>query len=256
MTETEYSFERGVRFGKACVAALGYEASAQSIGTYSERALHKVLKFYIEPDESFHEVKYLGNIADVKNADGITEIQTRAFSRLKGKLSVFLPECHVTVVYPIAIKKYIRYVDAATGELGARRLSPKRCTVFDAAYELYNIREFFDSPNLSLKLIYLETEEIKRKGERVRVGGRYRDKVNIERIPRAIIDEIDIKEKKDFSVFIPEGLPRQFTASELGRAVGKNFKYGYSVLSLLLQAGLAEGPIIDGRKKLYRLIEN
>ena len=253
MTEDKYITERGVRFMRACVAALGYEANAQSIGTYSERALHKVLKFYIEPDESFHEIRYRGNIADVKNREGITEIQTRAFSHLKKKLSVFLEDSPVTVVYPLAAKKYIRRLDAKTGELSERRLSPIRCTVFDAAYELYNIREFFFRANFSVKLIFLETEEIKMQGERVKVGRRYREKVNVERIPRNILSEEELKTREDFRIFIPEGLPSQFTVSELERAIGSRFKHGFSVLSLLLCADLVEGPVADGRKKLYRL---
>ena len=254
MISKEYEEECDVRFMRACVAALGYEIDQDSIGTYSERALHKVLKYYLEPRPEYHEIKLNGFIADIKNPDGIIEIQTRAFSRLKEKLASFLPQERVTVVYPVIAKKYLRYLDANTGELSERRSSTKRMTVFDTAYELYNIREFLSYENLSLKLIFLEAEQIKRVGERVKVGKRYRDGVSIEKIPRKVLYEIDIRTRSDYSVFIPEGLSESFTATELGQRVGKRFKYGYSIISILEAVGLIEGPFPEGRKKLYKLL--
>lgn len=78
----------------------GQPAERPQIGTRGERALHAALKRRIEPDESLHEIPCMGFVADICNASGIVEIQTRAFDRLRGKLARYLPEMPVTLVYP------------------------------------------------------------------------------------------------------------------------------------------------------------
>ena len=247
--------DRDVRFMRACVAALGYEGGENSIGTYAERAVHRVMKFYVEPREEYHEVKHLGCVADVKNERGITEIQTKAFSRMKDKLEAFLESDKVTVLYPVIAKKYIRILDADTGELGARKLSPKRMRAFDAAYEIYNIREYLGRDNFSLKLVFLEAEEIRQQGIKVKVAGRTRTRMKVNTVPTAILDELDLSSREDYIAFIPEGLSHRFTVSELGKAVGKRFPYGYSIVSILLSVGLLEGPVSEGRRKVYSLTD-
>lgn len=72
------------------------------IGSVSEGSLHHFLKFYFEPDADLHEVGVGRYFADIRNEDGILEIQTRALYRLKPKLDAFLPLDAVTVVYPVA----------------------------------------------------------------------------------------------------------------------------------------------------------
>ena len=62
------------------------------IGTYKERTLHAVLKKFFEPDESKHEIKYKGYIADIINDNGISEIQTTAFHKMRKKLECFLED--------------------------------------------------------------------------------------------------------------------------------------------------------------------
>lgn len=75
----------------------------QSIGTQKERLIHRTLKYFIEPDESCHEIPVGGYIADIFQRDTghIWEIQSSGFDKLRGKLEAFLPEHQVTVVLPI-----------------------------------------------------------------------------------------------------------------------------------------------------------
>lgn len=56
--------------------------------------------------------------ADIRNEDGIIEIQTRALYRLKPKLDAFLPLDAVTVVYPIAAVKRLSWLDPKTRRNG------------------------------------------------------------------------------------------------------------------------------------------
>ena len=120
------------RFLAARSAVLSESVAWDGIGTLSEKSLHKMLKLYIEPNIENHEVTYMGSIVDIKNADGIFEVQTRAYERLCPKLRRILPTSPVTVVCPLAAEKYTRWLDRTTGEMTERRKSPKRENAFDA----------------------------------------------------------------------------------------------------------------------------
>ena len=136
-----------ILFQQACDDIRSAGTGSRGIGTLGERTLHAVLKHYCEPTESFHEVRVGGFVADIANENGITEIQTRRFDKLRGKLAYFLPFTNVTVVYPIAAVKWIVWIDGDTGETTKRRKSPRRGTPCDALFEMYKIRGFLCSPH-------------------------------------------------------------------------------------------------------------
>ncbi|GHU35836.1 hypothetical protein FACS1894105_05180 [Clostridia bacterium] len=61
-----------------------------NIGITNEKSVHRALKLYFEPDESFHEVRILGSIADICRDNMMTEIQCGSFSSKKKVLRVYL----------------------------------------------------------------------------------------------------------------------------------------------------------------------
>ena len=64
----EIARENGVdteKFERARFSVLGNEDLRGGIGTLGERALHKILKLYFEPDQSCHEIEILGSVADI-----------------------------------------------------------------------------------------------------------------------------------------------------------------------------------------------
>ena len=75
-------------------------------------------------------------MADIVGENGIIEIQTRGFDRLRKKLSAFLEVCDVTVVYPVAEIKWLCWIDPDTGAISSRRKSPRRGKPQDAFNEL------------------------------------------------------------------------------------------------------------------------
>ena len=105
------------RFLAACDRIIHTEHIENGIGTLSEKTVHSVLKNYLEPDTTYHEIKTGRYVADIRTPDGIYEIQTRQFNKLRNKLEAFLPEYSVTVVYPIPHIKYLRWIDGQTGEI-------------------------------------------------------------------------------------------------------------------------------------------
>ena len=133
----------------------------KGIGTLSEKTLHAVLKMYYEPDEDNHEVAIDGYFADIYNEHGIIEIQTRQLNKLRDKLSVFLNEYQVRVVYPMPYEKYLSWIEPETGDITSRRKSPKRCSMYDAMFELYKIKAFLKNQNLKVTLLLIDMEEYK-----------------------------------------------------------------------------------------------
>ena len=79
------------RFAAACEAALTGDRARQGIGTLGERSLHAALKEYFRGDGDETEVPVGRFVADIRGPRGITEVQTRDFNRLRGKLEHFLP---------------------------------------------------------------------------------------------------------------------------------------------------------------------
>ena len=133
---------------------IGKAHNNKGIGTLSEKTLHAVLKLYYEPDEDKHEVAMSGYYADVYNDKGIIEIQTRQLNKLRDKLSVFLQDYHVTVVYPLPFNKWLSWVNPDNGEVQGRRKSPRHFTEYDAFYELYKIKSYLRHPG-SMILMFL-----------------------------------------------------------------------------------------------------
>ena len=112
-------------FRRAKLRVLAEEVKTDGVGGLSEKAIHKILKLTFEPNTDFHEVKFLGSVADIKNGEGIIEIQTKDLFRLESKLEKFLAVSPVTVVIPLIREKYIRWIDTETGEITEPRKSPR-----------------------------------------------------------------------------------------------------------------------------------
>ena len=87
------------RFLEACRWALSGEGAPQGIGTLGEKALHRAVKYYFQPDSQQREVPVPPYVADAVTPEGILEVQTRSFRRLRPKLQAFLSQGPVTVVY-------------------------------------------------------------------------------------------------------------------------------------------------------------
>lgn len=149
------------RFLQARKEALGRVGGAGGIGTLSEKALHAALKSYYEPDFESREVKVGGFVADIVGENGIIEIQTRGFDRLRRKLDAFLEAARVTVVYPVVPKRGLCWVDPETGEIFEKRKSPKKGAAYDVFPELYKIKNQLMHPNFRLCIPLLEVTDYK-----------------------------------------------------------------------------------------------
>ena len=233
------------------VEAAKQQRKTTGIGTLGERTLHSVLKYYFEPDPDYHEISVDSFVADIATPDGIIEIQTRGFDRLRRKLDAFLQHSPVTVVYPIPVVKYLVWIDPATGESTSRRKSPRRGSTLDAAAELYKIKPALTHPNLKICLVLLEMEEYRLKNGWSSDGKK--GSTRCERIPRTLYNEIWLRTPADYASLLPSSLPDTFTTATLSQAIGQNRSRCQTFLHLLHYIGAAERVGKQGNAYVYRL---
>lgn len=241
------------RFQAASEKIIGKKRQRQGIGTLSEKTVHAVLKEYLEPDVTCHEIPIEGCVADIFTGKEILEIQTRSFDKLRTKLERFLPICPVTVVFPIPHEKKLIWIDEETGELSKARKSPLTGSAYLAFPELYKIKTYLKSPNFHLKLILLDLEEYRL------LNGWSRDKKKgssrFDRIPSNIWDEMDFQEPRDFIQLIPYELQEPFTTADFAKAAKIRKPLSQTVLHILHYLELVERVGKKGNSYLYEVIE-
>ncbi len=195
-----------------------------TVGTQNEKLIHAALKNYYAPFSDEQEIKIGNFFADAISEDGIFEIQTKQFYRLRGKLSVFLESARVNLVHPFVCESKTVFIDADTGEIvksGSPRKTRSLLTVFD---ELYSIKSFLRSENLRFILVRLKVEK------RVYFHGKdlpdlrsrnARKICKIESIPLEIVEEITFESIEDYARLLPENLPEEFTKKEFCNAANE-----------------------------------
>lgn len=236
-----------LRFITACEQARLILGESRGIGTFNEKILHASCKLFIEEDRSNHEVKVNNFIADVKNEHGIFEVQTKAFNNLRNKLSDFLPNETVTLVYPVPVKKRLIKVDEKTGELFPPRTSPKRGSVFDTFAELYKLGDIVRHPNLRLLLFLVDVDEYRLVGGKVGRKGY----VRFDRIPVDFVKAVYLPQLSFLSDFLPDTLPNAFTSKELAQCAHIPLSVAQTALLVMKRCSAVTLVGKKGRLKLY-----
>lgn len=238
-----------ILFDLVCQRIVGASRERFGIGTLGEKTLHLVLKNYVEPNETNHEIKVGRKVADIKSGDSIIEIQTRAFNRLRPKLSDFLKDHMVTVVFPIAKEKYISWIDPDTGETTEPRKSPKKGSAVDIFPELYKIKMFLLDPNIKFRIILLGVNEFRLKNG-WSVDGK-RGSYKYETIPTNLFEEIVIDSICDYKKLIPDGLPKFFTSKDFAKASNRTVYRAQTALNVLNHVGIVERVSRNGKGYRY-----
>ena len=223
----------------------------EGIGTQSERLVHSTLKYYLEPDESRHEIKIGHFVADIFKRDTgqIFEIQTRSFDRLRAKLTAWLPEYPVAVIHPIVQTKYLCWVHPETGEVVSRRKSPRQGRPVDILREIYRLPELQNHPNLSFMALMFNAEEYRL------LDGYSRDHKKgshrMERLPLSIEEQVWIRSAGDFAALLPV-LPTEFTRKELASAARLSPQAVSYAVKVWERAGSIEKSGRRGRQYVYQ----
>lgn len=223
----------------------------KGIGTLGEKTLHSVLKNYYEEHTENHEIKVGGYVADIVGENGIIEIQTRNFDKLRKKLTAFLEVCDVTIVYPVAQIKWLCWVDTKSGEITKKRKSNKKGIPHEIFHELYKIKEFLDNPRLKIIICMLELEEY-----RLLNGwseDRKKGSTRSERIPVEIIDEIIIENIIDYKRLIPEGLTSGFSAKDFSMLTKLSINRAQTALNILNHVHAVNRISKKGNAYIYKI---
>lgn len=221
------------------------------IGTLREKSLHAILKQWIDPDESHHEIRLDGCVADIYDGERVVEIQTGGFSALRPKLERLLPQVPVTVVCPLPWHKTLVWVSPETGESSKPRRSPKVGQFWDAAGQLVRIRGLLGHPNLTVALVLLDMEEV-RLADGWSADGK-KGSHRVERFPTAPGLTAVLREPADYAILLPPGLPEcgGFTAAELGKTARLSPKQTSALINILKNMGAIIQIGKHGRAVVY-----
>lgn len=238
------------RFSEAYQRTAYVNRERNGIGTLGEKTLHALLKNYLEPDETKQEVRVGSYYADIFDGEQIIEVQTRQFHKLREKLTAFLPDYPVTVVYPVLGKKWLYWLDKESGEVSKGRVSPRKGSVYEVCAELYKIKEHLKNPNFHLRVLVLEAEEYRY------LDGWSRDRKKgsskYDKIPTKLLDELCIDCLQDYRRFLPEGLPTEFGTQEFAKSAHISRKLAQVVLNILYDTGTVERVGKQGNAWIYR----
>lgn len=224
--------QRDLRLETALRLSAEARRTIVSIGMRKERTLHSVLKFYYEEDIDAQEIPIGPYIADIYHADPmeVLEIQTGSFGPLREKLTYFLPEMPVCVIYPVIRQKKLFWTDPATGEVTVSRTSPKKGRLYDILPELYRLGTLLWDPHLSFLPVLVDVDEIRLADGWGRDGrsGSHR----LDRRPTAIGESALLNRPSDLAALLPP-LPDEMTSKDLSRLLkmtGRALSYSISVL--------------------------
>ncbi|MBQ5316820.1 MAG: hypothetical protein J6I96_04630 [Oscillospiraceae bacterium] len=240
-----------IRFEEACKRVREGGRLIKGIGTKGEGSVHAVLKNYFENDQESQELSVGRHIADIVGERGIIEIQTSHFSALREKLAAFLPNTHVTVVYPVFLNKRIVSL-SEDGEVLRSRISPLKGTAFEIFRELFPIAHFLKDKNLSFVIMILDCDEYRIPPAAIGKPARRHDRLSVtDRFPTKLIDEISIEVPCDWEKLIPCLRNDGYTTSDLSELIHLPRKYTSVALSVLHRGGIIKRIGKRGRSFTY-----
>lgn len=242
------------QFESAKNKIIGIKRNRNGIGTLSEKTVHAILKNYYEPDEDYHEIPVNGYVADIYRDGNIIEIQTANFNKLRNKLDVFLNDYQVTVVYPMPYIKWLSWLDEEMGYIGPKRKSPKKGNPYEAFYQLYKIKSYLTNPNIRIKIVMMNIEEIRL------LNGWSKDKKKgssrFDRIPTEIVEEIDLYSLEDYMQMVPIELAETFCSKDYAKASHLSIGMAQTALNILTYTGTVKRIGKRGNEILYNINEN
>jgi hypothetical protein len=157
------------------------------------------------------EVTIDGYVIDIVRSSGkkkiLFEVQTTSFAAMRKKLSHFLNDYRIHVIYPVPVEIFLVKPDKK------RRKSPKKGTVYTIFEELVSIPDFLTHTNLSFEVVCVSVKKIQEYDPslRRRRGG-YRT-INTELIE--VHSSQIFAGVEDFMRLLPKGLPEVFTTADI-----------------------------------------
>ncbi|MBE6535109.1 MAG: winged helix-turn-helix transcriptional regulator [Ruminococcaceae bacterium] len=226
----------------------------ESIGTYNEKRIHRILKRLVCEDASCYEQKIGRYVADVLSEGHLTEIQTSSFRPLGKKIKFYLTQTDfsVTVIRPVICEKTVIRMDKETGEIISQKRSPKHERDTDVLCDLYYLSPFLGDPRFCIKLLHITAEEY-RFSERVR----YRKSGAFDKdlCPVSLVGCTQISSVFDVRKILPTELTEKpFTSPEFAKLTKLRARRLSMALSLLMSLGILTREK-DGRQYIYSVTQ-
>lgn len=183
------------------------------IGGLNEKSLHRQLKERYRTRNSLVEEKVAGYVVDVVRPTELVEIQTGSFSGMKKKLTALLEDHTVRLVHPVAKETVISVYCEDGITLKSTRRSPKKGSLPFAAAELLYLADLLPHPGLTVEILLVKQEEIRRDDGR----GSWRRK-GISLSDRCLVEVEEkhlFREPPDYLALLPEDLPAPFGNREI-----------------------------------------
>lgn len=199
-------------------------ATGSRIGTLNEAPLHAALKAWYTQSGDRPEVPIDGFVIDLvrplpdeQSDQLLIEIQTRRLGAMRRKLERLLDDHPVRLVSPIPVEKWLLKLPQREGQAPERRKSPKRGTVIDVFREWVSIAPLIGHPNLSLEVLLIHEEEVRRFDDRR--GWRRRGWITLERRLLDVVDQRRFDTLDSLRRLLPETLPNAFNTADLASAL-------------------------------------
>jgi len=178
-----------------------------------ETSLHRQLKTLYAPSAEETEVIVDGYRIDAIAEGRLIEIQSASLSSLVPKLKVLLNDHPLTVVKPLAAKKFLIKRKKPKGKILTERYSPKKESLLHLFDELVHFKDIFPHENLVIEVLLTEQIEHrvpKKKSRRWRKDYRVLDRELTE-----IRHRVSVASPVDLLGLLP-GLPAEpFTTKEI-----------------------------------------
>jgi len=178
-----------------------------------ESTLHRQLKTLYAPSSDETEVMVDGYRIDAIAEGRLIEIQAASLSSLAPKLKILLKSHAITVVKPLAAKKYIIKKEKPDGKILSKRYSPKKESLLHLFDELVHFKDIFPHENLIIEVLLTEQVEHRVPKKKSRLWRK--DYRVLDRELTEIQHRVSVASPVDLLGLLPE-LPKEpFTTKEI-----------------------------------------
>ncbi len=199
-----------------------------------ETTLHQQLKSrYCLPGSSCEQQLGAYRI-DVMQGEHLIEIQCSSLAAIRDKIRKLSSDYEMTIVKPIVRKRYI--TQRKWKQTLGRRLSPKAGSWMNIFEELVHFVTVFPQPRLTLELLLVDIDEIRRPPKKrwSRKGYRVEDRSLIE-----VIDQRILRVPADLYNLLPTAIPERFTTSEIATTLQISRSFAQQIAYCLRESGAA-----------------
>jgi len=223
-------------------------------GFGKEYRLHEQLKQLYACGGTGVEVEVEGCLVDVAKDGELIEIQTTNLSKLRSKLARLLPAHRITVVFPVAVEKFIIRLSKSRRRQVSRRRSPRHGRWVDVFRELPFLAPFLRNTHFSLDVVLTRENEFRVNDGR---GSWRRGGVSI--VDREMLEVVGIKHFRGASSYrsvLPEDMAEPFTSRDLASAMDMPLWLAQKVLYSLRAAGAVRDVGKRRNAILYKAVKS